>query len=299
MSLNGCDISGFQKPYPDLSHKKFVIIKSTQGTVLVNTEYSDQLAHARSYQDMIVGHYHFPAWGDPIAECDAFIDNSDIANGEFVGLDIENSQQTPWPADPVTWCAQWITHFIAREGFVPLSYTSYSIRRSWNWQQLVDLNSGCWDAAWNPNGPGDVSPWNFAAIWQNNDLDPDTGGDGDIFLGDETQLRAYCKGESEMPLTQDDANLVTNTLLGMLLDRQGPNQSGQTSLGAFLQWFDSNVSDIKNAIANEVLNLTPAQIQSISDSIVNSPNLAHLSASDVNAVTTAVINAVKGQWAKS
>ena len=292
--LNGCDISGFQKPYPDLSMKKFVIIKSTQGTVLVNSEYNEQLSHARSYQDMIVGHYHFPAWGDPVAECDAFIDNSDILDGEFAGLDIENSQETPWPADPVTWCAQWIVHFIAREGFAPLAYTSYSIRRSWNWQPLVDLNCGCWDAEWNPNGPGDVSPWSFVAIWQNNDLDPQTGGDGDVFLGDEIQLRAYCKkGEIEV-VTQDDINNIAaataNSVFGTIFERQGANQSGETSLGALVQWFDSNVSDIKNAIASEVLTLTPDQINSIASKVS-----ANVSSQDAAAIANAVIEELKAK----
>lgn len=298
VQLLGCDISGYQPPYPDLSGKQFVIIKSTQGTVLVNANYHDQLAHARSDPILIIGHYHFPDWGDPVAECDAFIDQSDIQNGEFVGLDIEASTETPWPADPVGWCKAWEEHFIARKGFVPLSYTNWSIRRSWNWQPLVDLNSGCWDAAYNPNGPGDISPWLSTAIWQNADTDS-SGGDSDIFYGDADQLRAYgYKGEIEV-ITPDDINNIVTAVYSRAIPREGANQTGETNLQELIANSDANFNSVQNTVIDTIhsmtanVTLTQDEINSLANAVAT-----QLNANDATVFANAVLAAVKAQWNK-
>ena len=307
--LNGCDISGYQSPYPDLSTKQFVIIKSTEGVYLVNQEYSAQLAHARSYSGMVVGHYHFPAWGDPVAECDAFIDNSDIRPGEFGALDIENSTQTPWPNDPVSWCVAWTKRYIERMyGNIPLAYTSASVRASFNWIPLAQLNTGCWDAEWNPNGPGDVSPWPSVAIWQNNDTDPVEGansGDSDEFLGDLSQLEAYCyqgpiinpNGEIEV-VTQDDINAIATATAQKILtwdvDKEGAYAgTGTTNLGVTLQWLDSNFKSVTDLLQAGKVTLTPDELTALANALATQLNIA-----DATNFANAVISAAKAQWAK-
>lgn len=191
MTLNGADISGWQPPYVNMDGKDFVIVKSTQGTVLVNANHDSQVAEARS-KNCIVGHYHFPNWGDPRAEAEAFWNLSSFEAGDFAMLDIESSNQTPWPADPVGWTVAFNQRFAELSNdTVPLQYTNLQIRKSWDWTpNAIGQNTGCVDAEWNPNGPSNVSPWPFCAIWQNADTDQ-TGGDSDIFFGDRTQLEKY------------------------------------------------------------------------------------------------------------
>lgn len=199
MTLNGCDISGWQPPYVDLTSKDFVIVKSTQGTVLVNTNHDSQVAEARS-KNCIVGHYHFPNWDDPRAEAEAFWNLSSFQTGDFAMLDIESSSHTSWPVDPVGWTVAFNQRFAElSNNCVPLQYTNLSIRKSWDWTpNAIGQNTGCVDAEWNPNGPSDVSPWPFCAIWQNADTDQ-TGGDSDIFFGDRTQLEKYGYNPSVNP----------------------------------------------------------------------------------------------------
>lgn len=187
--IYGCDVSGWQVPDPDYTGLDFVYVKSTQGTVLINPNHDEQVAKARR-EGRIVGHYHWPAWGDPVAEARAFVSLSGIQPGDFLVLDIESSSDTPWPADPVTWCCRWEDEVHRLTQCWPMDYCGRNVTGSWDWSPLAVRGGGRILPAYNPTGPGDPSPWPFVAMWQNADTNV-SGGDSDQFFGDRATLARY------------------------------------------------------------------------------------------------------------
>jgi hypothetical protein len=189
MSIRGTDISGWQPGNVNLAGLDFVYVKATQGTWKVNANHDAQVAQARAC-GLVVGHYHFPAWGDPRAEARAFVSASGWQPGEFMVLDIENSPQTPWPADPVTWCCAFVQEVARLIGIWCMDYAGPNVRSSWNWAPLAALGGGLIDPEYNNVGPSSSAPWANVAMWQNADTNQ-TGGDSDIFFGDRATLAAY------------------------------------------------------------------------------------------------------------
>lgn len=188
--LQGFDISGFQVAEPNVSGKQFGIIKSTEGLVLVNQEYFQQLDWLRR-NNLIVGHYHFPRWGDMNAEATAFVKFSDFKENEFAAIDVESEVGVPFPADPVSAVLAFGKAFYGLLGFKPLVYLNLDILGRYDWQPVFDFNMGLWIADWNPTLPNGLGPWgNLVAIWQKGDTDQ-TGGDYDEFEGDAQQLDSY------------------------------------------------------------------------------------------------------------
>lgn len=80
---------------------EFVVIKATGGAIYKNPYYAEQLAGARA-AGLIIGHYHYAhelSFGQPRAsaaqEAAFFLANSDIREGEFAVLDIEDPDVQP------------------------------------------------------------------------------------------------------------------------------------------------------------------------------------------------------------
>ncbi len=204
MTINGADISGWQPANVNLSGLDFVYVKATQGIYKVNAQHDAQVAQARA-AGLIVGHYHFPAWGDPVQEAQAFIIGSGWQPGEFMVLDIENSPQTPWPSDPVPWCVAFENEVYGQLGIWCMDYAGPNVRSGWNWAPLAALGGGLIDPEYNNTGPSDPSPWSNVAMWQNADTNQ-TGGDSDVFYGDRNALTAY-----GTPGTTAQATTITPT----------------------------------------------------------------------------------------
>jgi GH25 family lysozyme M1 (1,4-beta-N-acetylmuramidase) len=97
-SILGCDISGWQPANVNFTGMGFVYVKSTEGLSKINANHDAQCNEARRL-GLVVGHYHFPAWGDPVAEARAFFGSLGWRSGEFLVLDIENSTATPFPEE--------------------------------------------------------------------------------------------------------------------------------------------------------------------------------------------------------
>lgn len=205
----GADVSGWQGPILDYSGLDFVYVKITQGTYIANPNHDAQVAHAREL-GLIVGHYHFPAWGDPRAEARAFWAAANAQQGDFLVLDIENSTYTPWPADPVTWCCAFEDELQALSGTWAMDYAGPNVRSSWDWTPLAQRGGGLIDPEYNPVGPGSPAPWAAVAMWQNADTNI-SGGDSDIFYGDRAALIAYGIGgigADSTPHTPDEQFLI-------------------------------------------------------------------------------------------
>ena len=189
MSIHGCDISGWQASHVDFTGDDFVYVKATQGLVKVNANHDAQVAEARSL-GLVVGHYHFPNWGDPVAEARAFWAGAQAQAGDFLVLDIETSDQTPWPPDPVGWCVAFEDEVHRLSGAWCLDYAGPNVRSQFNWTALAVRGGGLIDPEYNPVGPGPAAPWADLAMWQNADTDA-SGGDSDVFYGDRAQLVKY------------------------------------------------------------------------------------------------------------
>jgi hypothetical protein len=189
MSIQGCDISGWQPASVNFAGMQFVYVKYTQGTYKVNGNHDAQVAQARA-EGLIVGHYHFPAWGNPQAEAQAFWAAINAQPGDFLVLDIEDSVYTPWPADPVTWCCAFEDELHRLSGCWAMDYAGPNVRRRWNWAPLAQRGGGLIDPEYNPVGPGSPAPWSDVAMWQNADTNV-SGGDSDIFYGDRATLLKY------------------------------------------------------------------------------------------------------------
>jgi hypothetical protein len=189
MSIRGADISGWQPGSVNLAGLDFVYVKSTQGIYKVNMNHDAQVAEGRA-DGLIVGHYHFPAWGDPAQEAQAFLIGSGWVPGEFMVLDIENSPVTPWPANPVQWCVAFEQEVARQLSIWCMDYAGPNVRAGWDWTPLAALGGGLIDPEYNPVGPSSSAPWANVAMWQNADTNQ-TGGDSDIFFGDRAALIAY------------------------------------------------------------------------------------------------------------
>lgn len=187
--IRGADISGWQPAQVNLDGLEFVYVKATQGLFKVNANHDAQVAQARA-AGLIVGHYHFPAWGNPVAEARAFVSCIDWRPGEFAVLDIENSPVTPWPVDPVSWAVAFELEVYRLLGIWAMDYDGPNVRHAWNWAPLAALGGGLISPEYNNTGPSDPSPWANVAMWQNADTNI-SGGDSDVFYGDRAALIAY------------------------------------------------------------------------------------------------------------
>jgi len=185
MTMTGTDISGWQEGGPDFTGDRFVITKATQGVNYVNPNYAAQLAKARA-ENRLIGHYHYLDLGDPVAQANYFLSRVDWRPGEILALDIEGDVLKT--GDPVA-AAVRFTDAVMAHGHIPASYMSHSTVHDFDWRPLAARNTTLWCAAYNNSGPGDSGPWPFVGIWQNSDSNV-SGGDSDLFEGDETAWKA-------------------------------------------------------------------------------------------------------------
>lgn len=185
----GADVSGWQAGNPNWGNLDFAYIKASEGTAGDNPHHWAQMQSALA-KGLIVGHYHYPAWGDPVAEATWFLSRTGWVSGQFLVLDIESSSATPWPADPVGWCVAFEREVYRRTGVWCLDYIGPNVRALWNWAPLAACGGGLISPEYNPVGPSSPDPWTFVAMWQNADTNI-TGGDSDEFFGDRETLIKY------------------------------------------------------------------------------------------------------------
>lgn len=167
--LKGIDISNWQKGI--VPHKlgvDFCIAKATEGIGFVDPccdgFIQDCIAH-----DLLWGFYHFNGTGNPIAEADFFVANTENYFGHGIPvLDYEVSNDND---------RQWAEQFMRRvhnlTGIWPMLYTSASwvskFEGSW-----IPQKCGLWLAGYpypatdwrSDDPPYSCSPWEFVAIWQ-------------------------------------------------------------------------------------------------------------------------------------
>lgn len=183
-------------------HVDYVITKVTQGISYVDPTATRHIAESRRI-GVIPGLYHFPNWGDPIAEADFFCRNAGDVTGAFVAFDCEN---IPAGVGPVNWTYQWLQRVSSTLGVAALVYMNKSTLNGYDWTPVINGGFGLWLANYDGN-PGDFSvtgAWSCVALKQYSDaghIDGVTGNvDLDSFNGSVDQLRKYCKVSAPAPV---------------------------------------------------------------------------------------------------
>lgn len=168
--MKGIDISNWQKNLiPSNLDIDFCICKATEGTWFVD-KFCDAFIQNCKAKGISWGFYHFAQTASPYDEAKYFYDN---CKG-YIGHGIPVLDYEVWGLnDDVLWCEQFISKFHDLSGVWPLLYISAShckdFEASW-----IHNQCGLWVAGYPNNAttwgnsdiPYDISPWQFAAIWQ-------------------------------------------------------------------------------------------------------------------------------------
>jgi lysozyme len=188
MAIHGIDVSKWQGNIDWTKVKKdFAILKCTQGEKFIDAKFKQNKEEARK-NNIPLGYYHFSNGDNAIKEAQCFIRNvGDIAQGEFLVLDFEIKLQ-----NPVTWCLDWLKEAERLVGFKPLIYLNSSTAKIYNWQPIIDRDTGLWIANYGLNlpvvglKPPAIGKWPFYAIWQYSSRGKVAGINGYVDLN-------YCK----------------------------------------------------------------------------------------------------------
>lgn len=212
-AIRGQDVSSHQGDVDWAAQKeagsRFAYCKATQGNYYVNPFFGQQ--YNGSYDAGLVhGAYHWtePGNGDPVAECDYFLNNggawSDDGRTMPGMLDVEDNPNGLGQADLQAWVSAWIDHYRAQTGRTPVVYTG-----AWFWDEQVGPN---WAPAnvplhvshYKPEAPvGTEIPgtWNAWEIWQYQ-AEGTFAGDQNVWYGSKERFDAF--------VTQKDYDPVSN-----------------------------------------------------------------------------------------
>lgn len=150
MSLNGIDISGWQKGI-DLSKVPcdFVIVKATQGVSFTSPTFKSQYASAKKLGKLL-GVYHYAGGGGAVAEADYFVSVVKDCIGEAIlVLDWEGNQNPNFAS--VSYAKSFLDRVYAKTGVKPLIYMSKSVCREHDWSKVVSSGYGLWMAQYANN----------------------------------------------------------------------------------------------------------------------------------------------------
>lgn len=198
MSLNGIDISGWQKGINLAAvPADFVIVKATQGTNFINTSFTTQYDQAKA-AGRLLGIYHYAGGGNAQAEAQYFLNVIGNRVGEAVlCLDFEEEQNAAWNRNPNAWIKSWCDYVAAKTGVNPIVYIQASALN-----KVSGIgNYGLWVAQYANSKPTgyQAHPWNegkyTCAIRQYSGTGRLKGYNGsldlDIFYGDAAAWKKY------------------------------------------------------------------------------------------------------------
>lgn len=156
--MNGIDISKWQ-PNIDLSVVPcdFVIIKATQGTSYISSEFKKQITQAESVGKLI-GVYHYASKGGAVAEAEHFLEVvKDYIGRAILCLDWEGDQNENF--NNPTYAIAWLRYVEQMTGIKPFIYMSKSVCRQYAKQWDASYPLWCAQYAnFNKTGYQD-SPW--------------------------------------------------------------------------------------------------------------------------------------------
>ena len=211
--MKGIDISNWQQHcIPSNIAIDFCICKATEGINFVD-QFCDGFIQDCIEHDILWGFYHFARENTPEEEAEFFYDNCKgyIGNGiPVLDYEVENYNNAEW-------CERFITKFYELSGIWCMIYIS-AYRCSEYSNSWIPEKCGLWVAGYpydnsewiNEDIPYNISPWNFAAIWQFTSsliLNGFVGKlDGDIAYMDKNAWMKYAgkNKETEIPETSQD-----------------------------------------------------------------------------------------------
>lgn len=156
--MNGIDISKWQ-PNIDLSVVPcdFVIVKATQGTSYISSEFQKQISQANNLGKLI-GVYHYASKGGAMAEADHFLQTvRDYIGRAILVLDWEGEQNENF-GNP-SYALAWLRYVEQVTGIKPFIYMSKSVCRQYAKQWDASFPLWCAQYAnFNTTGYQD-NPW--------------------------------------------------------------------------------------------------------------------------------------------
>ena len=169
MMLWGFDISNWQNGLNAGNLDcAFVIMKATEGTFFVDP-LCDIFVQQVKQAGKLWGFYHFARENSPEAEAEFF--HNETRGYDHQGVPVLDYEVWNLNYDDVEWCERFMTRYHELTGVWPMLYISAShcsqFRNSW-----IPQKCGLWVAGYPDimppdfSCPYDVSPWEFAAIWQ-------------------------------------------------------------------------------------------------------------------------------------
>ncbi|KAI4155549.1 MAG: hypothetical protein LQ340_000940 [Diploschistes diacapsis] len=207
-SVQGFDISSYQGTV-DFSQAynsgaRFVIIKATEGTSLIDSGFSSHYEGATAAH-FIRGGYHFahPDYSSGSSQANFFLQHGGGWSDDGITLpgmlDIEYNPNGATcyglsTSSMVSWIQDFVSTYHSSTGRYPMIYSTD------DWWSTCTGNSQAF-SAYSPlvlarygSSPGTIpGGWPFQTIWQNADSYT-YGGDSDIFNGDEAQLVKLATG---------------------------------------------------------------------------------------------------------
>lgn len=172
--MNGIDISKWQKGISLASVPcDFVIIKATQNTSYISSEFENQITEALTL-NKCVGVYHYAGGGGVKKEADHFLNTVKNYIGKAIlVLDWEGYQNSAF--SDYRYAEEWLEYVKNKTGITPFIYMSKSVCRQYKWErgcqyplwvaQYANYDpTGYKDKPWTDNkGYG---PWIAPAIFQ-------------------------------------------------------------------------------------------------------------------------------------
>lgn len=273
MSMNGIDISGWQKGIDVTSVPcDFVIIKATQGTSYINKD-CDRAYHQAKAAGKLLGVYHYFSGGDPYEEAEFFVKNIEgYVKEAILVLDWESGENSKFNQGPAV-AKPFLDKVTELTGVRPLIYMSKSVCRTWDWSSVAKLY-GLWVAQYannnltgyqdNPwtdkNGYG---AWDGPAIYQYSSSGRLSGYNGNLDINiaymDANSWKAYAgakentsasKPEETKPQQTTPSGSTLDLVYGVMLGKYGVDKERKDKLGTRYDEVQKMINHIANSSAS-------------------------------------------------
>lgn len=257
--MRGIDISNWQEGMqPSKMPIDFCIMKATEGIYFVDS-FCDSWVSDCISASIPWGFYHFAAKNNPIKEAEFFVEHCKGYFGRGIPvLDYETEN-----SDNASWCEKFIARVHDLTGVWCMIYLSaYRLpqyKRSW-----ISEKCGLWVAGypqhyayWPTSSaiPYDISPWEFAAIWQFSSeliLHGYVGKlDGDIAYMNEKAWAKYA-GMSEEASEKEPVESLDDIVKAILDGKYGTGDTRKKKLGKRYDDVQKRINKLYD-IANEVI----------------------------------------------
>lgn len=273
MSMNGIDISGWQKGIDVASVPcDFVIIKATQGTSYINRDCDRAYQQAKA-AGKLLGVYHYFSGGDPYEEAEFFVKNIEgYVKEAILVLDWESGENSKFNQGPAV-AKPFLDKVTELTGVRPLIYMSKSVCRTWDWSSVAELY-GLWVAQYannnltgyqdNPwtdkNGYG---AWDGPAIYQYSSSGRLSGYNGNLDINiaymDVNSWKAYAgakesdsvsKPEETKPQKTTPSGSTLDLVYGVMLGKYGVDKERKDKLGTRYDEVQNMINHIANSSAS-------------------------------------------------